>query len=241
MDESWCRYFPFGNFVGRAFGLQSSVSDAIGSYLPQLLILSSLAGLGGIALALVNGRLYQLGWRLPVSGLPIWQLLDGLVELVDSVPRLAVVLLCLPLMPSVEEQYLLAIMVLLGLLFIPVVYKSGFERIQYFLDHDFVIAGEMLGKTYFELATRQILWRNSRPHLVRAILRSAAVAILVETALSSLDVVLHRYSSLATLVQTKWHQVQNPAEILLPLVLLYGLIALFSLLVDLLEQENNNG
>jgi ABC-type dipeptide/oligopeptide/nickel transport system permease subunit len=222
---SWL--YPFGTDAG-GHSVVGLVLLAIAAYPSRLLLLAVIAGLLGVMLGIVGGQLYRMHSVF-------FGILDTVIEMLDSVPKLVFLLLFLPALPqnSSEAVYFSALMGLMGLLFVPTVYKTVFERIQLFLEKDFIDAEMQLGKTYLEIVIKHVLWRNSLAHILGLLSRIGAVAVLMETSLGALGFIQGRYHSLATLIPLDLRKLPNIAELLVPIGSIALLLVLFNLAAEL--------
>jgi peptide/nickel transport system permease protein len=139
-----------------------------------------LPGLLGITIALSLGTLFGVlaGYR----GRTADRAISFLVNLIDSFPRLVLILLVI----AAFKPDIYYIMVVVGITNVPTVASLIRGKIQFLRDKNFIEAAVAIGLNTRSIILKHILWYNCRSLLIIQATLGMAEAILIETSLSYL-------------------------------------------------------
>jgi peptide/nickel transport system permease protein len=159
-------------------------TDFLGRDLQARLILGIqayfLPGLLAIAISLVGGCV--LGILAGYRGGPLDTLVTYFANLVDSFPRLVLILLVI----AAFKPDIYYIMVVVGITGMPVIANLVAGKIAFLRQKSFIEAAHALGLPAHSVILKHILWLNCRAVLVIQATLGMAEAILIETSLSYL-------------------------------------------------------
>lgn len=139
-----------------------------------------LPGLLAIVISLVLGT--TLGALAGYRGGPVEMLVTYFNNLVDSFPRLVLILLVI----AAFKPDIYAIMVVVGVTGVPAVASLVAGKIGFLRQKNFIEAAHVLGLPSHVIILKHILWHHCTPLLVIQATIGMAEAILVETSLSYL-------------------------------------------------------
>jgi len=162
---------PLGtDFLGR--DLQSRLILGIQAYF--------LPGLLAITISIVGGSV--LGVLAGYRGGPLETLVTYFANLVDSFPRLVLILLVI----AAFKPDIYYVMVVVGITGMPVIANLVAGKIAFLRQKSFIEAAHALGLPAHTVILKHILWLNCRAALVIQATLGMAEAILIETSLSYL-------------------------------------------------------
>lgn len=169
VDPSWSH--PFGTDGQGRDVMMRIVKGTEAFFLPGLMAAALATVLGSLAGAVVG---YGSG--------PVQSALQGLLQLIDTLPRLVfIILVCTILNPSITLIAFVA-----GVLFIPPIATVIRRKVEALGSEDYILAHVAHGFSPLRILLYHILWLQCRPLLIRQATFVFGYVLFVETALSYL-------------------------------------------------------
>lgn len=196
-------FFGFGlmdeNFWGNTY-LDKSLFNSVveGLFLPYLVLIwpAILVSMFlGIYAGIQTGYI-KAGPASKISSF-IW---DKINELIDSLPRFVIILFVIFFLSAASEYYQLILLMIIGLLFMPVVYIHFKKRVQWLAKQHFIDAERVVGEKTWRIKLVQIFWRNCRMLTISQFFYLYANIILADACLGYLGIRQLRFPSLGGLL-----------------------------------------
>lgn len=125
---------------------------------------------------------------------------DKMNELIDSMPKFVIILFIVFFMSAANESYQLILLIIIGILFVPVIYIHFKKRVQWLANQHFIDAERIVGQKAWRIKLIQIFWRNCRMLAISQFFYLYANIILADACLGFLGVRQLRFPSLGGLL-----------------------------------------
>lgn len=166
-----------------------------------------------------------------------------IISYIDAVPRFLFVLALLPLAGNARTSsgYMLMVFFVMGLAFVPTVYKVLHARIAAYSERGFITAELMMGNPLYRVVIYHIFIKNSFFLIIHVLLQVVGFAVMIESTLGFLDFVQQRYVSLGSLIPPRIDVIKNPWELFGPVGAIVLIIFTVYLLQEVMEAAHKDG
>jgi ABC-type dipeptide/oligopeptide/nickel transport system permease subunit len=228
-------FMPLGT-TKRGTSVTGDVIRAMSKYIEPLILLIITAGGLGMLLALMDS--YALVRRSRNNST-----MFHIISYIDAVPRFLFVLALLPLAGNARTSsgYMLMVFFVMGLAFVPTVYKVLHARIAAYSERGFITAELMMGNPLYRVVIYHIFIKNSFFLIIHVLLQVVGFAVMIESTLGFLDFVQQRYVSLGSLIPPRIDVIKNPWELFGPVGAIVLIIFTVYLLQEVMEAANKDG